>query len=60
MHKNSMRRKVTAIALASAFALSGVVSGTAFAGNPHAGKSGNFKGSANPCFQANPCPPQSG
>jgi hypothetical protein len=59
MHKNSMRRKVTAIALASAFALSGVVSGTAFAGNPHAGNSGHFKGSANPCPQnEQQCPPQ--
>jgi hypothetical protein len=60
MRRNSMRRKVTAIALASAFALSGVASGTAFADNPHAGKSGNFKGSATPCGQAQPCPPHGG
>lgn len=33
--------------------------GAALADNPHAGKSGNFKGSATPCKQANPCPPQS-
>ena len=29
----------------------------ALADNPHAGKSGNFKGSATPCKQAKPCPP---
>jgi hypothetical protein len=57
MRKQSMRRKLAAITLASAFALSGVASGTAIAGNPHAGQSGNFKGSAGPCPQANPCPP---
>lgn len=49
-----MRRKAVAITLAGAFALS---TGTAFAGDPHAGKSGNFKGSATPCGQAQPCPP---
>jgi hypothetical protein len=33
---------------------------TAFADNPHAGNSGKFKGSAQPCPQANPCPPHGG
>ena len=58
-----MRRKVAAIALASAFALSGVTAGAAFGDNPHAGKSGHFKGSATPCKNSdnNPnCPPFGG
>lgn len=53
-----MRKKVTAILLASAFALSAPA--TALADNPHAGNSGHFKGSAVPCKQSenNPnCPP---
>jgi hypothetical protein len=54
-----MRRKLTAITLASAFALA-LPASTAFADNPHAGNSGKFKGSATPCGQANPCPPHGG
>ena len=34
--------------------------GAALADKPHAGKSGNFKGSATPCGQAQPCPPHGG
>jgi hypothetical protein len=54
-----MRRKVLAITLASAFALS---SGTAFADPPQAGNSGKFKGSSNPCQGGNQpqCPPHGG
>jgi|GEM_PF-2603947 len=57
---SKMRRKVAAITLASAFALSGITAGAAFGDNPHAGNSGHFKGSANPCTSSdtNPnCPP---
>jgi len=54
-----MRRKLTAVALAGAFALA-LPASTAFADNPHAGNSGKFKGSATPCPQANPCPPHGG
>lgn len=53
-----MRRKATAVLLAGAFALS--VPAAASAANPHAGKSGHFKGSSNPCKSStnNPnCPP---
>lgn len=53
-----MRRKTTAVLLAGAFALS--VPAAALADNPHAGKSGHFKGSATPCKPStnNPnCPP---
>jgi hypothetical protein len=56
-----MRKKTTAVLLAGAFALS--VPAAAFAGNPHAGDSGHFKGSANPCKKDsnNPnCPPFGG
>jgi len=56
-----MRRKVAALALAGAFALSGMTAGAAFGDNPHAGNSGHFKGSATPCPQNQPqCPPQGG
>jgi hypothetical protein len=56
-----MRRKLTAVALAGAFGLALPVS-TAFADRPHAGGSGKFKGSANPCKQGNAqkCPPHGG
>jgi len=56
-----MRKKVTAVLLAGAFALS--VPAAAFADNPHAGGSGHFKGSSNPCgsSESNPnCPPFGG
>jgi len=61
-----MRKKVTAILLAGAFALS--VPAAAMADNPHAGGSGHFgsghfKGSAGPCKSGtnNPnCPPFGG
>lgn len=52
-----MRRKIVAISLAGAFALSSA--GVAFADNPHAGNSGHFKGSSGPCPQnQQQCPPQ--
>ena len=58
---SKMRRKVAAVALAGAFALSGITAGAAFGDNPHAGNSGHFKGSSNPCPQNQPqCPPQGG
>jgi hypothetical protein len=53
-----MRKKIAAVLLAGAFALS--VPAAALADNPHAGNSGHFKGSANPCknSDSNPnCPP---
>jgi hypothetical protein len=56
-----MRKKVTAVLLASAFALAvpiAAVGGTT--GNPHAGDSGHFKGGSSPCQSSggNPnCPP---
>jgi hypothetical protein len=53
-----MRKKIAAVLLAGAFALS--VPAAALADNPHAGNSGHFKGSANPCKNSdnNPnCPP---
>jgi hypothetical protein len=59
MHTVTIRRKVAAITLAGAFAVSGVTAGAAFGDNPHAGKSGHFKGSATPCPQnEQQCPPQ--
>jgi hypothetical protein len=54
-----MRRKITAIALAGGFALAAPAAALA-QGNPHAGQSGKFKGSATPCGQAQPCPPHGG
>jgi hypothetical protein len=56
-----MRKKIAALLLAGAFALS--VPAVAIADNPHAGSSGHFKGSANPCTSSdsNPnCPPFGG
>jgi hypothetical protein len=54
-----MPKKVTAVVLGSAFALS--VPAIAVADNPHAGKSGKFQGSSQPCHKkdtGNPhCPP---
>jgi type 1 fimbria pilin len=53
-----MRKKVTAVLLAGAFALS--IPAAAAADNPHAGNSGHFQGSATPCKSStnNPnCPP---
>jgi hypothetical protein len=57
-----MRKKIAAVTLAGAFALS--VPAAAIAaqtGNPHAGNSGHFKGGSNPCKKGsdnNPnCPP---
>jgi hypothetical protein len=44
-----MRRKVAAVTLAGAFALSGVTADAAFGDNPHAGDSDHFKGSAKAC-----------
>ncbi len=53
------RKKISAVLLASAFALS--VPAAAVADNPHAGKSGKFQGSSEPCHKkdtGNPhCPP---
>ena len=58
-----MRRRITAVLLAAAFAVS-VPAGAAFADNPHAGKSGKFQGSSGPCHEkdtGNPhCPPHGG
>jgi hypothetical protein len=52
-----MRKKIMAVVLASAFALS--VPAAALADNPDAGNSGHFKGSAGPCPQNDQqCPPQ--
>jgi hypothetical protein len=45
------------IATVTAAMLMFASAGAALADNPHAGKSGNFKGSATPCKQAKPCPP---
>ena len=56
-----MRKKISAVLLAGAFALS--IPAAAAADNPHAGNSGHFKGSAKPCDQSsnNPnCPPFGG
>jgi len=53
-----MRKKITAVMLAGAFALS--VPAVASAGNPHAGQSGHFKHNSNPCQNAENqpnCPP---
>jgi hypothetical protein len=58
---SKLRRKVAAVTLASAFALSEITAGAVFGDNPHAGNSGHFKGSAQPCPQNQPqCPPQNG
>jgi hypothetical protein len=60
MRKDTIQRKLAAITLASAFAVSGVTAGVAFGDNPHAGNSGHFKGSSGPCPQnEQQCPPQS-
>jgi hypothetical protein len=59
----TIRRKLAAVTLASAFALSGVAANAAFGDNPHAGNSGHFQGSAGPCSSSsgNPnCPPFGG
>jgi hypothetical protein len=56
-----MRKKIVAVLLAGAFALS--VPAAASADKPHAGDSGHFKGSAKPCKKDsnNPnCPPFGG
>ena len=56
-----MRKKIVAVLLGGAFALS--VPAAASADNPHAGDSGHFKGSSNPCKPGsnNPnCPPFGG
>jgi hypothetical protein len=56
-----MRKKIAAVLLASAFALS--VPAAALADNPHAGSSGHFKGGSKPCksSDSNPnCPPFGG
>jgi hypothetical protein len=59
MTRTTMRRKLAAITLASAFAVSGVTASAAFGDNPHAGNSGHFKGSSTPCPQnQQQCPPQ--
>jgi len=53
-----MRKKIAAVLLAGAFALS--VPAASLADNPHAGNSGHFKGSVIPCTNSdnNPnCPP---
>ncbi len=63
MRKTTVRRKLAAVTIAGAFAFSGVSAGAAFGDNPHAGKSGHFKGSAKPCknSSSNPnCPPFGG
>jgi hypothetical protein len=53
-----MRRKVAAVALARAFALSGITAGTAFGfGGPNpAGSSGHFHPNRNPCASDNDNP----
>jgi hypothetical protein len=59
-----MRERITLLIAALMMALTMSVGGAAaaFADNPHAGQSGNFKGSANPCKQGNAqkCPPHGG
>jgi hypothetical protein len=63
MRSKTVRRKLAAVTIASAFAISGVGAGAAFGANPHAGDSGHFKGSAKPCknSSSNPnCPPFGG
>ena len=51
----TMRRKIAAITLASAFALSGLSAGAAFGlGGPNsAGNSGHFHPGSNPCASDN-------
>jgi hypothetical protein len=56
-----MRKKIAALVLAGAFALS--VPAAASADNPHAGQSGHFKGSTKQCkdLDSHPkCPPFGG
>jgi hypothetical protein len=56
-----MRKKIAAVLLAGAFALS--VPAAASADKPHAGESGHFKGGSQPCKSSggNPnCPPFGG
>ncbi len=56
-----MRKKMAAVLLAGAFALSAPAA--ALADNPHAGGSGHFQGSSGPCksSESNPnCPPFGG
>jgi Spy/CpxP family protein refolding chaperone len=57
-----MRKKVTAVLLAGAFALSVPAAAVASqTGDPHAGESGHFKGGSKPCKvggAAPKCPPQ--
>jgi len=55
-----MRKRVRLLAAVTATALMVATAGAALADNPHAGQSGNFKGSATPCGQAQPCPPHGG
>jgi hypothetical protein len=53
-----MRKKITAVLLAGAFALS--IPAAAAADNPHAGQSGHFKNNSNPCQNTEDhkkCPP---
>ena len=54
-------KRIFAILMACLFmvAMMLVMAAPAFAANPHAGDSGKFKGSANPCKQGNAqkCPP---
>ncbi len=56
-----MRKRITLFITAALMALTMSFGGAAaaFADNPHAGASGKFKGSANPCKQGNAqkCPP---
>jgi hypothetical protein len=53
-----MRKRITllVVALMMALAMSFGGAGAAFADNPHAGKSGHFKGSAKPCYNPNDHP----
>jgi hypothetical protein len=52
-----MRRKLFALLVSGLLVLA--TAGAALADNPHAGQSGHFKGSANPCPQnQQQCPPQ--
>jgi Spy/CpxP family protein refolding chaperone len=53
-----MTRLKAIVATATTLAAFAVGSTAAFADNPHAGKSGHFKGSATPCPQyEQQCPP---
>jgi Spy/CpxP family protein refolding chaperone len=55
-----MRRLKFFVATATTLAAFAASTAAAVADNPHAGNSGNFKGSATPCGQAQPCPPHGG